>query len=103
MELIDHILLIAPIVLIFVTFAAYGSYAERRVAAAFQQRIGPNRVGPFGLLQPLADVLKLMIKEDVRPTESDKLLHFLAPVISVTTTVIVLGVIPFAKVGDNFV
>ncbi len=103
MELTEHLLLIVPILLVFITFAAYGSYAERRVAAAFQQRVGPNRVGPLGLLQPLADVLKLLIKEDMTPKSADKLLHFLAPVISVATTVLVLAVIPFAKVGEDFV
>lgn len=103
MELTGHLLLIIPILLIFITFAAYGSYAERRVAAAFQNRVGPNRVGPFGLLQPLADVLKLILKEDITPKTADKLLHFLAPVISVATTALVLAVIPFAKVGDDFV
>jgi len=103
MELTQQLLLIVPVLLIFITIAAYGSYAERRVAAAFQQRVGPNRVGPFGLLQPLADVLKLLIKEDMTPKSADKLLHFVAPVISVATTVLVLAVIPFAKVGDTFV
>jgi NADH-quinone oxidoreductase subunit H len=103
MDLTGHLILIAPILLIFITLAAYGSYAERRVSAAFQQRSGPNRVGPFGLLQPLADVLKLILKEDIIPSKADKLLHFLAPILSVTTTVLVLAVIPFAKVGDDYV
>ncbi|MDP5171582.1 MAG: NADH-quinone oxidoreductase subunit NuoH [Bacteroidia bacterium] len=102
MELYSQILLIFPVLLVLITLAAYGSYAERRVAAAFQQRVGPNRVGPFGLLQPLADVLKLMIKEDVTPANADKLLHFLSPIISVATAMIMFGVIPLAKFGDSF-
>ncbi len=102
MELYGQILLIFPVLLILITFAAYGSYAERRVAAAFQQRVGPNRVGPFGLLQPLADVLKLILKEDIRPANADKFLHFAAPIISVATALVMFGVIPFAKFGDEF-
>lgn len=102
MDIYSQILLIVPVLLVLVTFAAYGSYAERRVAAAFQQRVGPNRVGPFGLLQPLADVLKLILKEDVTPANADKLLHFLSPIISVATALIMFGVIPFAKFGDSF-
>lgn len=103
MELYSQILLIIPVLLILVTFAAYGSYAERRVAAAFQQRVGPNRVGPFGLFQPLADVLKLILKEDITPANADKFLHFLSPIISVATALVMFGVIPFAKFdGDTF-
>lgn len=103
MELYSQILLIIPVLLILVTFAAYGSYAERRVAAAFQQRVGPNRVGPFGLLQPLADVLKLILKEDITPAKADKFLHFLSPIISVATALVMFAVIPFAKFdGDAF-
>ncbi len=102
MDLISQLLLILPVMLILITFAAYGSYAERRVAAAFQQRVGPNRVGPFGLLQPLADVLKLILKEDVTPAKADKFLHFVSPIISVATALVMFGVIPFAKFGDDF-
>ncbi len=101
MDPLSQILLIFPVLLVLITFAAYGSYVERRVAAAFQQRVGPNRVGPFGLLQPLADVLKLIIKEDVRPANADKLLHFLSPIISVATALVMFGVIPFAKFGED--
>lgn len=101
MELTSQILLILPVLLVLITFAAYGSYAERRVSAAFQQRIGPNRVGPFGLLQPLADVLKLLIKEDVTPKNADKLLHFVAPILSVSTTLVMFAVIPLARFGDG--
>ncbi|MEO1451409.1 MAG: complex I subunit 1 family protein, partial [Bacteroidota bacterium] len=63
-----------------------------------QQRVGPNRVGPFGLLQPLADVIKLLLKEDIVPAQADKLIHFLAPVISVTIALVTMAVIPFAHV-----
>lgn len=80
--------------------AAIVVYAERRVAAFMQYRIGPNRVGPMGLLQPLADVLKLILKEDVTPTQGNKFVHSLAPLIPVTTALMTVAVIPF---GDGLV
>lgn len=101
MDLSSEILLIFPVLVVMLTCAAYGSYAERRVAALFQQRVGPNRVGPFGLFQPLADVLKLLIKEDITPASADRLVHFLAPIISLTMAMIAFAVIPLAKFGDT--
>lgn len=101
MDLSSEILLIFPVLVVMLTCAAYGSYAERRVAALFQQRVGPNRVGPFGLLQPLADVLKLLIKEDITPGSANRFIHFIAPVISVTMAMITFAVIPLAKFGDT--
>src|ERR687883_279096 len=56
-------------------------YMERRLLARAQDRIGPNRVGPFGLLQPIADVVKLLAKEDIMPARADKLMFTLAPVL----------------------
>lgn len=70
-------------------------WAERRVAGLIQDRPGPNRVGPFGLFQPLADVVKLFVKEDVSPTFSDKLLHLLAPLILFFPSLTAAAVIPF--------
>ena len=101
MELTHKLLLIIPVVAFLFTGAAYGSYAERRLAAKFQQRVGPNRVGPWGLLQPLADVLKLLLKEDITPQDADKRIHFLAPVISLVTVLAAFAVIPLAKIGDT--
>lgn len=78
--------------------AALAVYAERRVAAFIQNRVGPNRVGPLGLLQPIADVVKLLLKEDVTPNNSYRLLHTIAPVIPVVTALLTVAVIPF---GDG--
>ncbi len=78
--------------------AAIAVYAERRVAAFIQNRVGPNRVGPLGLLQPIADVVKLLLKEDVTPTSSNRLIHTIAPVIPVVTALMTVAVIPF---GDG--
>jgi NADH-quinone oxidoreductase subunit H len=87
--------------LVFVVFtmlllsAAAMVYAERKVAALIQQREGPNRVGPMGLLQPFADVIKLMFKEELRPGGADKVLFALAPVISATAAFAAFAVVPF--------
>lgn len=78
--------------------AAIAVYAERRVAAFIQNRVGPNRVGPLGLLQPIADVVKLLLKEDVTPNNSYRLLHTIAPIIPVVTALMTVAVIPF---GDG--
>jgi NADH-quinone oxidoreductase subunit H len=80
--------------------AALAVYAERRVAAFIQNRVGPNRVGPLGLLQPIADVLKLILKEDVTPTQGNKTIHAIAPMIPVITALMTVAVIPF---GDGLV
>ena len=94
---IYSLILIGLALFVLLTAAAYSVYLERKVAALIQQRVGPNRVGPFGLLQPLADVIKLILKEDIVPTAADRLVHFLAPIISVTIALVVMAVIPFAK------
>ncbi len=77
------------------TIAAGLIWLERRLLAFFQDRLGPNRVGPYGLLQPLADAIKLMFKEDWVPPFSDKPVFILAPVVIVITVVLAFAVIPF--------
>lgn len=77
--------------------AAVAVYAERRVAAFIQNRVGPNRVGPFGLLQPIADVVKLLLKEDVTPTDGNRFIHTIAPIIPVVTALMTVAVIPFGE------
>ena len=75
--------------------AAVMVYVERKVAALLQQRLGPIRVGPQGLLQPLADIIKLMFKEELRPGAADPLLFALAPIISATAAFAAFAVVPF--------
>ena len=70
-------------------------WVERKVCAHFQARLGPTRVGPFGLLQPVADALKLLMKENIKPRSVDGLAYFLAPLLPITGSFLVLAVIPF--------
>jgi len=96
MHPILHIVLAIGAVLGGTMFAcAYLIWLERKLAAWVQDRIGPNRVGKFGLLQPLADGAKFLLKEDVVPAHVDKALYFLAPSISVFTTFLAFSVVPF--------
>ncbi len=76
---------------------AYFVWAERKVAARFQDRIGPNRVGPLGLLQSIADAVKLITKENLIPTGADRWVHMLAPVLLLVSAFLMLAVIPFGS------
>ncbi len=91
------------IVAVFPLVAGYIVLIERKVLADFQVRLGPMRVGPHGLLQPLADALKLMLKEDIIPTDADQAIFWFAPVISTFTGLTAFTVLPFTatiKVAD---
>jgi len=70
-------------------------YLERRGIGRLQIRLGPNRVGPFGILQPVADAIKILIKEDIIPVRADKVVHWLAPVVAFTPALMIFAVIPF--------
>lgn len=89
---------IAVIHAILLTGVAYTVLAERRVSAFIQNRVGPNRVGPAGLLQPLVDIVKLLLKEDIVPANANRFMHALAPAISVAVALSTFAVIPF---GDT--
>ena len=81
---------------------AYMTVIERRVLARMQNRLGPNRVGPFGLLQPIADAIKSIFKEDITVSAADKFVYFLAPFISITFALTAFGAIPAGPAGSLF-
>lgn len=80
---------------VVLTLAAYLVLAERKILARMQLRYGPNRVGPFGLMQPLADVIKLLSKEDFIPDHADKPIFFIAPGLAAVTALLAFAVVPF--------
>src|SRR4030095_6496975 len=85
---ITSLLKIVGILLVILTMVSYAVYAERRVSAAIQDRVGPNRVGPAGLLQPLADMFKLLLKEDFTPRAANTLYYWLPPCLAVMAAII---------------
>src|SRR5882757_1330547 len=95
--------LIIKIVIIVCVFSAslliamYSTYAERKVAAFMQDRLGPNRAGPFGILQPLADGVKMFMKEEIIPDVSNKFLFILGPSLTMLTACMTSAVIPWGK------
>ena len=99
-----EIFIVYKIILVLVVFAislgvaAYSTYAERKVAAFMQDRVGPDRAGPFGLLQPLADGLKMFMKEEIIPSVSNKYLFILGPSLAMLTALMTGVVIPWG--GD---
>jgi NADH-quinone oxidoreductase subunit H len=88
---------IAVFMVVFLTVIAYTVLMERKVLGFIQLRYGPNRVGPWGLLQPLADAIKLLFKEEFTPPGANKVLFTLAPIITAVTAFLPFAVIPFAK------
>src|SRR4030088_1383645 len=88
---------ISAVLGVFMTLFALISVLERKILGRIQNRYGPNRVGPFGLLQPAADGIKLLIKEDIVPLRADKVVHFLAPILIAAAAILALGVIPYGR------
>src|SRR5256885_2607890 len=82
---------------VFLTLFALISVLERKILGRMQNRYGPNRVGPFGLFQPVADGIKMLIKEDIVPARADKVVHFFAPILVAATAILTLGVIPYGR------
>src|SRR5512137_1913850 len=82
-------------VLILLAGFAWGTLYERRVLGRMQVRIGPNRTGPQGFFQPVADALKLIFKEELTPVKADKLIFFLAPILTVVPALVISGVVPW--------
>jgi NADH-quinone oxidoreductase subunit H len=93
--IVEALIKIAVVLFVVLTGVSYTVLLERWVCAWVQDRVGPNRVGPFGLLQPLADVIKLLLKEDIQPLAAQGWFHWIAPVISIGIAFSVLAVIPF--------
>jgi NADH-quinone oxidoreductase subunit H len=89
------IIQILVVLFIVLTLVAYLVYLERKVSAFMQARLGPMRVGPWGLLQPAADGLKLLLKEDIIPLMADKGVFIIAPIITVVASLVVLSVVPW--------
>ena len=96
-DMIFKLILIVIIFLISLVVAMYSTYAERKVAAFFQDRIGPNRAGPWGILQPLADGGKMFLKEEIIPTNATPFLFIVGPSLAILTACIGSAVIPWGQ------
>ncbi len=95
--LIQFIGVVALVSLMMVT-DIFLVWVERKVVARFQDRLGPNRLGPFGIIQPLADIIKLLIKEDITPVGADRIIYNLAPILSLMSVLLLWAIIPLAPV-----
>ncbi|MGI9115969.1 MAG: NADH-quinone oxidoreductase subunit NuoH [Chthoniobacterales bacterium] len=97
LQSVSALINIAALLAVFLTLFAAMSVLERKILGRIQNRYGPNRVGPFGLLQPMADGIKMLIKEDIVPARADKVVHFCAPILIAATAILTLGIIPFGR------
>src|ERR1043165_6156247 len=95
--LIFKIILVLLVFIASLVVAMYSTYAERKVAAFMQDRIGPNRAGPFGILQPVADGVKMFMKEEIIPDVSNKFLFILGPSLAMMTACMTSAVIPWGS------
>jgi NADH-quinone oxidoreductase subunit H len=96
-QVVSSLINIFALLAVFLTLFALISVLERKILARMQNRYGPNRVGPFGLFQPIADGIKMLIKEDIVPMRADKVVHFLAPILIAAVAILTLGVIPYGR------
>ncbi len=96
-QVVSALINIASLLAVFLTLFALISVLERKILARIQNRYGPNRVGPFGLFQPVADGIKMLIKEDIVPDRADKIVHFIAPIMIAGTAILTLSVIPYGR------
>lgn len=95
--LLFKIILVVLLFAISLAVAAYSTYGERKVAAFMQDRLGPNRAGPFGILQPLADGVKMFMKEEIIPSSSNRFLFIIGPSITMLTALMTSAVIPWGR------
>src|SRR3954470_18063274 len=95
--IVSSLINVSALLGVFMTLFALISVLERKILGRIQNRYGPNRVGPFGLFQPVADGIKLLIKEDIVPDRADKVVHFLAPIMMAVPAILALGVIPYGR------
>src|SRR5438045_3227080 len=93
----EKLTLVVIIVSVSLVIAMYETYAERKIAAFIQDRLGPNRAGPFGILQPLADGVKMFMKEEIIPSHADKALFILGPCIMMLTACLTGVVVPWGS------
>ena len=100
--LLEKSILILAVVTVSLVIAMYATWAERKVAAVIQDRLGPNRAGPFGLLQPVADGLKLFMKEEIIPSASSKFLFITGPALAMITALMTSAVIPWGPSVNLF-
>src|SRR5947199_10551485 len=98
--IIANIIKSAIAIVALLTAFAYMTLIERRVVAKIQGRLGPNRAGPFGLLQPVADALKMAFKEQIVPSQAKKAIYLVAPIISVVVALSAFAVVP---IGNNWI
>src|SRR5438093_1480904 len=96
-QIVSALINIFALLAVFLTLFALISVLERKILGRIQNRYGPNRVGPCGLFQPVADGIKMLIKEDIVPARADKIVHFLAPILIAATAILALGVIPYGR------
>ena len=96
-QVVSSVINIGMLLVVFLTLFAFMSVLERKILGRMQNRYGPNRVGPFGLFQPIADGVKMLIKEDIVPARADKIVHFLAPILIAAVSILTLGVIPYGR------
>lgn len=94
---ISALLSVIPLLAVFPLLFAITTVLERKGLGRMQNRLGPNRVGPYGFLQPIADGIKSLTKEDIVPREADHLIHFLAPVVLVIPVFLAFSVLPYGR------
>src|SRR5881275_583908 len=95
--LISLVKIVGIVFLVILPMVSYAVYAERKVSALIQDRLGPNRVGPAGLFQPIADAMKFLLKEDFTPAHVNKLYYWLAPCLTMVPAITTIAVVPFGS------